>query len=102
MALHDNPLWILSHIQNSFVVSDSTGNSELVLTNDHKVHLPALAKEHEASVYLDKGLEIASDEEDDDDQISRSIGENYVGLFYWGLVRIFQIPGLTGFFFKVS
>jgi hypothetical protein len=34
MALYDNPLWTLSHIRNSFVVSDDTGNSELVISGD--------------------------------------------------------------------
>ena len=34
MALYDNPLWILSHIRNSFIVSDDTGNSELVMAGD--------------------------------------------------------------------
>ena len=77
MALHDNPIWILSHIQNSFVVSDSTGNSELVLTNDNKNHINALAEQHKATVYLDKGLELASDDEDNngEDELSRSIGK---------------------------
>ena len=77
MALHDNPLWILSHIQNSFVVSDTTGNSELVLTNDNKSHLPILAEKHGISAYLDKALEITSnsdeDDEDECDGLSRSI-----------------------------
>ena len=31
MTLNDNPLWLLSHIRNSFVISDETGNSGLVL-----------------------------------------------------------------------
>ena len=39
MALHGNPLWILSHIQNSFIVSDNTANSQLILTNDQKPYL---------------------------------------------------------------
>ena len=34
MALYDNPLWLLSHIRHSFVVSDDTGNSELVMGSD--------------------------------------------------------------------
>ena len=44
MALHDNPLWILSHIQNSFIVSDNTANSQLILTNDHKPYLAEIAE----------------------------------------------------------
>ncbi len=32
MALYDNKWWLLSHIQHSFVLSDDTGNSELVMT----------------------------------------------------------------------
>ena len=44
MALHDNPLWILSHIQNSFIVSDNTANSQLILTNDHKPYLSEIAE----------------------------------------------------------
>ena len=31
MALHDNPLWLLSHIRHSFLACDDTGNCELVL-----------------------------------------------------------------------
>ena len=31
MALHDNPLWLLSHIRHSFLAGDDTGNCELVL-----------------------------------------------------------------------
>jgi len=55
-------------------VSDSTGNSELVLTNDTKPYLPALAKSHDVSVYLDKELELPnSDDEDNEDQLSTSI-----------------------------
>ena len=34
MALYDNPLWLLSHIRHSFVVSDDTGNSELDMGTD--------------------------------------------------------------------
>jgi hypothetical protein len=37
MALYDNPLWILSHVRNSFVVSDDTGNSELVMGADRYI-----------------------------------------------------------------
>ena len=32
MALYDDKWWLLSHIQHSFVFSDDTGNSELVMT----------------------------------------------------------------------
>lgn len=32
MALYDDKWWLLSHIQHSFVFSDDTGNSEMVIT----------------------------------------------------------------------
>ena len=98
MALHDNPLWILSHIQNSFVVSDSTGNSELVLTNDTKQYLPVLAKSHDVSVYLDKELELPnSDDEDNEDQLSTSIG-NYQDIFS----PLISSADSCSFFFSIS
>ena len=31
MAFHDNRLWLLSHIHNSFISSDDTGICEMVL-----------------------------------------------------------------------
>jgi hypothetical protein len=45
MALHDNKLWLLSHIHNSFVSSDDTGVCEMVLgTEDFKAELKEVAK----------------------------------------------------------
>ena len=57
MALHDNPLWILSHIQHSFIVSDSTANSQLVLTaSEHKPYLAELAQREGLDLQMEKGL----------------------------------------------
>jgi hypothetical protein len=88
MALHDNPLWILSHIQNSFVVSDDTGNSELVLVDDNKAHLVELAKREGATPFLElkndeKNVQNGEDGDNDDDALSRSVeirvGRNPLG-----------------------
>jgi hypothetical protein len=50
MALYDDPFWLLSHIAHSFVLSDETGNSELVLTAQDakfvKEKAKSLAKEN--------------------------------------------------------
>lgn len=34
MALYDNKWWLLSHIQHSFLLSDDTGNTEMVFTRN--------------------------------------------------------------------
>ncbi|KAF5299340.1 hypothetical protein FQA39_LY02513 [Lamprigera yunnana] len=34
MALYDNKLWLLSHIRNSFISTDDTGMSEIVMVRD--------------------------------------------------------------------
>ena len=74
MALHDNPLWILSHIQNSFVVSDNTANSQLILTNDHKPHLAEIAKKSGLDLRHEKCLNpFGEDSEDSDNELSRSV-----------------------------
>ncbi len=47
MAFHDNSLWILSHIHNSFVSSDDTGICELVLSPEaFKEDMTVIAKHH--------------------------------------------------------
>ena len=77
MALHDNPLWILSHIKNSFIVSDTTGNSELVLTNEVKSHLGGIADEK--SLAMEKSLnpfDDESEEETDKSSIEIRAGRN--------------------------
>mgnify|MGYP006903843605 CR=1 FL=1 len=71
MALHDNSLWILSHIKNSFIVSDTTGNSELVLTNEVKSHLNGIVDE--SSIAMEKSLNPFEDESEDEEDKS-SIG----------------------------
>ena len=45
MALYDDPIWLLSHINHSFVLSDETGNSELVLNSRDAKQLRKAAKE---------------------------------------------------------
>ena len=47
MAFHDNSLWILSHIHNSFVSSDDTGICELVLSpEEFREDMTVIAKDH--------------------------------------------------------
>ena len=68
MALHDNPLWILSHIKNSFVVSDTTGNSELILTNETKPYLTGIVDEKE--LLAEKSLNPLDEESEDENDNS--------------------------------
>ena len=47
MAFHDNSLWILSHIHNSFVSSDDTGICEMVLSPEtFREDMTVIAKDH--------------------------------------------------------
>ena len=58
MALHDNRLWLLSHIHNSFISSDDTGICEMVLAPEtFKEELTKIAKEQ---VYLSSILSLKS------------------------------------------
>jgi len=53
MALYDNPLWTLSHVRNSFVVSDDTGNCELVICGDSFTEsIKSLAKKEAYEPFL--------------------------------------------------
>lgn len=64
MALYDNPLWLLSHLRNSFSTSDDTGNAELVLSGSlSKCDVGLVAK----AVGLDSPEEFAPVQGDDDD-----------------------------------
>ena len=55
MAFHDNSLWILSHIHNSFVSSDDTGICELVLSPEtFKEDMTVIAKEHVRKIFAKK------------------------------------------------
>ena len=79
MALHDNKLWILSHIKNSFIVSDTTGNSELVLTNEVKPHLNGIVEEK--SLVMEKSLnpfDEESEDEEDKSSIEIRAGRNHL------------------------
>lgn len=74
MALHDNPLWILSHIRNSFIVSDNTANSQMILTNDYKPFLADLAKKEGLDVKHEKCINPFADNSDNsDDELSKSV-----------------------------
>lgn len=76
MALHDNPLWILSHIRNSFIVSDSTANSQLLLTNDHKPYLSEVAKNQGVKdlKHFEKCLNpFGEDSDESDNELSKSV-----------------------------
>jgi len=67
MTLCDNPLWLLSHIRNSFVVSDETGNSGLVLDTAGETYA---SDQESVSATLGLGkdaLKVAKTEGDDDD-----------------------------------
>ena len=47
MAFHDNRMWLLSHIHNSFVSSDDTGICEMVLSPEtFKQDMTVIAKEN--------------------------------------------------------
>ena len=55
MAFHDNSLWILSHIHNSFVSSDDTGICELVLSPEtFKEDMTVIAKDHVGKKFAKK------------------------------------------------
>ncbi|KAF5279531.1 hypothetical protein FQR65_LT03353 [Abscondita terminalis] len=62
MALYDNKLWLLSHIRNSFISTDDTGMSEIVMVGED------ISKElaDKLDLYRDP-----DDTDDDDDDISR-------------------------------
>ena len=79
MALYDNPLWILSHIRNSFVVSDDTGNSELVMAGDkYPVCLEKIAKEEAVEPFL-KLEESEPDDEFRPKSLEIRLGTNPLG-----------------------
>ena len=44
MALYDDKWWLLSHISHSFVLSDDTGNAELVMNGRDAADLMNRAK----------------------------------------------------------
>ena len=79
MALYDNPLWILSHIRNSFVVSDDTGNSELVMAADkYPECLETIAKQEAVEPFL-KLEETEADDEFRPKSLEIRLGTNPVG-----------------------
>jgi len=57
MAFHDNRLWLLSHIHNSFISSDDTGICEMVLAPDtFKEELTRVAKDQNLQSFLPEVL----------------------------------------------
>jgi len=57
MALHDNRLWLLSHIHNSFISSDDTGICEMVLAPEtFKEELTKIAKDQNLQSFLPEVL----------------------------------------------
>ncbi len=74
MALHDNPMWILSHIKNSFIVSDNTANSQLLFTDEHKPYLADIAQREGLDLRHEKCLNPFGDDDDDSaDELSKSV-----------------------------
>lgn len=62
MALYDNKHWMLSHIRHSFIFSDETGYSEMVMM-DEDLRVPSM----KAYPGLDQ------DDEDEDGDLARSL-----------------------------
>jgi hypothetical protein len=79
MALYDNPLWILSHIRNSFVVSDDTGNSELVLAGDKFPEFLEKIAERESVVPYLKLEEAETEDEFRPKSLEIRVGTNPLG-----------------------
>lgn len=62
MALYDNKHWLLSHIRHSFIFSDETGYSEMVMM-DEDLRVPSM----KAYPGLDQ------DDEDEEGDLARSL-----------------------------
>ena len=68
MALYDNPLWLLSHLRNSFSTSDDTGNSERVLTSSAVCGVGGFLARSVGVDSPEDMAEIKGDEDDEDEE----------------------------------